>query len=103
MMQPPPRAQVCGLASSHCAANECLGLRMMRRLESVIARGASGGHTEMHDGSPPLELVMASTMKQVGYADRCRSARRFNSCEQRMIVDDRFLQEDFVASDPAMI
>src|SRR5258706_16171088 len=76
---------------------------MMWRLESVIARGTAGGHTKMHDGSPPLELVMAGTMKQVGYADRCGRARRLNSCEQRMIVDDRVRQEDFVDAAPPKI
>jgi hypothetical protein len=76
---------------------------MMRRFESVIARGAARGHPKMHDGSPPLELVMASTMKQVRNPDGCSRARRFDSCEQRMIVDDRIRQEDFVDAAPAKI
>src|SRR5580765_6438967 len=78
-------------------------LRMMRRLEGVIARGAARGHAKMHDGSPPLELVMAGTMKQVGNSDGRSRARRFNSCEQRMIIDDRVRQEDFVDAAPAKI
>ena len=61
---------------------------MMWRLKCVIAGRSTRGHTEMNDGSPALEAVMAGTMEQVGNSDGCRRARRFDPSEERMVVDD---------------
>ena len=75
----------------------------MRGLEAVVADGTRGGESDVHDGGPPLKLVVAVAMEQIGNADGRGGARGFDGCEGRMIIDDVIGEQDFLAAAVAHI
>src|ERR1700716_2780410 len=72
----------------------------MGGLEAVIAHGTCGGESEVNEGGPALEFVVAVAMEQVRYADRGGGTGGFYSREGRVVVDHVVGQQDFLA--PAM-
>jgi len=70
----------------------------MGGFEAVIAHGAGGRKSDVDDGGPTLEFVVAVVVKQIGNADGCSGAGCFDGCEGRMIVDDVVGEKNFLAA-----
>ena len=70
----------------------------MGGLEAVIADGAGGRKSDVDDGGPTLEFVMAVVVEQIGNADGCSGAGSLDGCESRMIVDDVVGEQNFLAA-----
>jgi hypothetical protein len=70
----------------------------MGGLEAVVAHGAGGGKSDVDDGGPALEFVMAIVVEQIGNADGGSSAGCFDDCESRMIIDDVVGEQNFLAA-----
>ena len=70
----------------------------MGGLEAVIADSAGGGKSDVDDGGPTLEFVVAVMVEQIGNADGCSGAGSLDGCESRMIVDDVVGEQNFLAA-----
>ena len=90
-------------STRHCTSRlswllRTLGSRRMRGLEAVVAHGTGGGKSDVHDGGPSLEFVVAVAVEQIGNADGRGGAGGFDGCEGRMIIDDVVGEQDFLAA-----
>ena len=70
----------------------------MGGLEAVIADGAGGGKSDVHDGGPALEFVVAVVVEQIGNADGRCGAGGLDDGESRMIIDDVVGEQNFLAA-----
>src|SRR5882757_7525168 len=73
------------------------GRRGMGGLEAVVTHGTCGGESDVDEGSPALEFVVAVAVEQIRYADRGGGTGGFDRRESRMVVDNLVGQQDFLA------
>ena len=72
-------------------------------LEAVIAHRSGRCQTNMHDGSPALEFVVAVAVKKIRGADGRASGGGFDRGKRGVVVYDIVGQQDFLASSSAHV
>ena len=75
----------------------------MWRLEQIISPRAADSPSDVYDGGPPLQRVVAGDVKNVGDPDRGARPRRFDARKQRVIIHDAVAQKNFINPTPANV
>ena len=81
---------------------DCGSLRLwaaeVRGLQRIISNRSAGGQTNVHDGGPAFQFVVAVAMKKIRCADGNAGAGRFDGRKTRMIIHHVIGQKNFLAA-----
>ena len=75
----------------------------MYRLEAIVSHRTRCRQSEVHDGSPAFQFVMAVVMEQIRRSDRNARPRGFDHCKRRVIIHQIVGHQDLLISAPPQI